>query len=307
MLFINKQHISTSRKGEIMDFNQEWENEKRRQEELGIKYEHVQKEEEFLPNGMSKTAFFEALKKRKIGGKEMMRENIKVEIDVGEVRAEQERRQFKKLLGFYLGSMLHEDWKIDDEVAYLKAKASDDPKKSKAWELSEDGTLRKFKSVDGKVDGVEYTDASYVFEEGNPAYRVNERQVDIRALTFDRLPLVWQKENADAGKTAIDLIFDRVLNGEKIDIEEMAAQVHEAWLSRPNNSWVKESQKEESKPYQELSEPVKAKDRKHIELALELLNRVKTGEITYEGLREKVNPSMQTFNNKLNAIQEQQK
>lgn len=207
----------------------------------------------------------------------------------------------KKSLGFYLGSVLHEDWKKDDENAYLSAS---DEKKQKNWSVDENGILRKFKSVDGNVDGKEFTDTTYQFKENDSAYRKEERKVDIRALSFEELPLVWQKENADAGKAAIDLIYDSVTNGNEINIEEMAARVHEAWLSRPNNAWAIEYQSEESKPYSELSEELKAKDRRHIELALEILGKVKNGELTYDELKQKIESSMKEFYEKLDRIDE---
>jgi len=232
------------------------------------------------------------------------KEGIKVETNPNEAVQKQKEEHFRELLGFYLGSILHEDWKKDDEAAYL---AASDEKKVKNWEMGEDGVLRKFKSVHGKVDGKDFEDKDFVFESGNPAYRADDRKVDIRALTFDKLPLVWQKENADAGKAAIDLVYEKVLNEEEIDIEELSAKVHEAWLSRPNNSWAIEYQSEESKPYPELSEPVKAKDRRHIELALELLGRVKEGSITYEELKENISPAMSKFNSQMRQIEEGQK
>ena len=232
------------------------------------------------------------------------RDSMKVEIDYRDVLENQKKEHFRELLGFYLGSILHEDWKKDDEIAYL---AASDEKKAKNWEVGEDGILRKFKPVNGEVDGKSYVDRSFGFESDNPAYRETERKVDIRALTFEKLPLVWQKENADAGKAAMDLTFEKVLNGDEIDIEELSAKVHEAWLSRPNNSWAIQYQSEESKPYAELSEPVKAKDRRHIELALELLEKVKNGSITYEELKEKVGPAMNKFNSQMKQIEEEQK
>jgi len=232
------------------------------------------------------------------------RDSIKAEVDYSDVLENQKKEHFRELLGFYLGSILHEDWKRDDEIAYL---AASDEKRLKNWEVGEDGILRKFKSVNGNVDGKAYVDRSFIFESDNPAYRATEGKVDIRALTFEKLPLVWQKENADAGKVAIDLTFEKVLNGEEFDLEELSAKVHEAWLSRPNNSWAIEYQSEESKPYAELSEPLKAKDRRHIELALELLEKVKNGSITYEELKEKVTTAMNKFNSQMKQIEEEQK
>lgn len=225
----------------------------------------------------------------------------RVEINPQEAVENSKDKEFKDMLGFYLGSVLHEDWKKDDEAAYLVAS---DEKKAKNWELGEDGTLRKFKSVDGNVDGKKFEDRTFEFKDNDPAYRKDERKIDIRALTFDRLPLVWQKENADAGRAAMELVYDKVKSGETIDIEAIAAEVHKAWLSRPNNSWAIEYQSEESKPYEELSEEVKAKDRRHVELALEILDKVKDGTITYDGLKEQVGTSMNKFNSQMKEIEE---
>jgi hypothetical protein len=122
-------------------------------------------------------------------------------------------------------------------------------------------------------------------------------------LTFDRLPLVWQKENADAGKVAIELLYEKVLNGESFDGEELASKVHDAWLSRPNNSWAIEYQTEESKPYEKLPEHIKAKDRRHIVLANEVLRRVKEGSITYENLKNEIGSAMTKFNTQITQIQ----
>ena len=225
----------------------------------------------------------------------------KVEINEEGASKKIEEENLKKLLEFYLGSVLHEDWKKDDKSAY---EAASDEKKQKNWSVDENGVLRKFKSVDGNVDGKEFSDTTYQFKEDNPAYRKEERKVDIRALSFEELPLVWQKENADAGKAAIDLVYASVMNGDEIDIEEMAARVHEAWLSRPNNSWAIEYQSEESKPYSELSEELKAKDRRHIELALEILEKVKSGELTSDELKQKLEFSMNKFYKQLDGIDE---
>ena len=81
----------------------------------------------------------------------------------------QKKEHFRELLGFYLGSILHEDWKKDDEIAYL---AASDEKKAKNWEVGEDGILRKFKPVNGEVDGKSYVDRSFGFE-SLAIYRLN--------------------------------------------------------------------------------------------------------------------------------------
>ena len=56
-----------------------------------------------------------------------------------------------------------------------------------------------------------------------------------------------------------------------------------------------------------IDESVKAKDRRHIELAMEILGRVKSGEITYEGLKSKISPAMGKFNSQMREIEEEQK
>lgn len=64
-------------------------------------------------------------------------------------------------------------------------------------------------------------------------------EVDIANTIFEDLPSNWQYENLEAAKVAVDLVYEKVINGEEITsemIEEMSSVVHEKWLER--NDWV---------------------------------------------------------------------
>ena len=93
-------------------------------------------------------------------------------------------------------------------------------------------------------------------------------EVDIANCTFSQLPSDWQYENLAAATVAVDEVYDDITSGRKITkekIEEMSSNVHEAWLER--NSWVFDPEygnPDQAKPYEELSEEEKAKDRVQI-------------------------------------------
>ena len=227
------------------------------------------------------------------------KDDLRASTDESLAVEETHKKRLRELLGFYLGSILHEDWKEDDRKAY---EVASDEKKNGNWEVDENGVLRKFKFVNGQIDGKDFEDKGFEFVSGNPAYRADSRKVDIRALTFDKLPIVWQKENADAGRTAIDLLFEQRGDLESVDVEAMAAEVHKAWLERPNNKWAKDYQAEESKPYEDLSPALKQKDRRHVELAIELLRKLNKGEIDLSSLESLVGPSYNKFMKQLEQI-----
>lgn len=96
--------------------------------------------------------------------------------------------------------------------------------------------------------------------------------VDIANTSFAELPSNRKYENLEAGKVAIELVFDKVISWEEITdemIEEMASIVHEKWLER--NSWVFD--KEYGNPtlaqeYAKLPEEEKEKDRVQIRQAI---------------------------------------
>ena len=95
--------------------------------------------------------------------------------------------------------------------------------------------------------------------------------VDIANTEFVDLPSNRKYENFEAAKVAVDLVYDKVVNWEKIDlemIEEMSKIVHEKWLERNGIHWSFENQRVE---YEELSDEEKAKDRIQIELAIQII------------------------------------
>ena len=95
--------------------------------------------------------------------------------------------------------------------------------------------------------------------------------VDIANTKFEDLPSNWKYENLEAAKVAVDLVYEKIVNREKIDskmIEEMSKIVHEKWLERNGVQWSFENQRV---AYQNLSEEEKAKDRVQIELAIQIV------------------------------------
>ena len=95
--------------------------------------------------------------------------------------------------------------------------------------------------------------------------------VDIANTEFEDLPLNRKYENLEAAKVAVDLVYEKVVNWEKINsemIEEMSKIIHEKWLERNGTQWSFENQRVE---YRDLSEEEKVKDRIQIELAIQII------------------------------------
>ena len=110
-------------------------------------------------------------------------------------------------------------------------------------------------------------------EEWNTVYWTDV--VDIANTKFKDLPSNWKCENLEAAKVAVDLVYEKIVNKEKIDsemIEEMSKIVHEKWLERNGVQWSFENQRVD---YQNLSEEEKAKDRIQIELAIQIIKSKK--------------------------------
>lgn len=103
--------------------------------------------------------------------------------------------------------------------------------------------------------------------------------VDIANTSFENLPSNWQYENLEGAKVAVDLVYEKIINGEEITpemIEEMSSVVHEKWLER--NEWVYDKQYWDpilAQPYESLPEEEKAKDRAHIEAAIQIIKSEK--------------------------------
>lgn len=114
--------------------------------------------------------------------------------------------------------------------------------------------------------------------------------VDIANLTFEELPSNWQYENLEAARVAIDKAYSFAIEPDEISktvIENLSSDVHEAWLKR--NEWVYDPEygnPDQAKPYKELSEEEKAKDRVQIMQAIEKVKAFKRGEIDIDKIKE---------------------
>jgi hypothetical protein len=98
-------------------------------------------------------------------------------------------------------------------------------------------------------------------------------QVDILNTSYSDLPPKWQAENKAQAESAISLVA-RNMDDAMGNIEGLAAQVHEQWLSR--NSWAKDGPLGVS--YSELPEEEKQKDRDVITAAYEILSEMMSGQ-----------------------------
>ena len=80
---------------------------------------------------------------------------------------------------------------------------------------------------------------------------------------------MWQAESLAAGEAAATAVARRYELGviTDLDIEEIASEVHEAWLAC-NSEWAAPEQKI---PYPELTETEKVKDRIQVLRALDLI------------------------------------
>lgn len=74
---------------------------------------------------------------------------------------------------------------------------------------------------------------------------------------FSSLSRVSQKDNLEAARVAIELVYDKTISGEPFtpsEIEQMASVIHNEWLKR--NPWVFHPQYGAPKlavPYEQLS------------------------------------------------------
>ncbi len=99
--------------------------------------------------------------------------------------------------------------------------------------------------------------------------------VDIANTKFEDLPKNWQRENLEAAKVAVELVYKRVMSWEEITsemIEEMANVVHIKWLER---NWIEWSFENQRVDYENLSAEEKAKDRAQIELTIQIIKSEK--------------------------------
>ena len=164
----------------------------------------------------------------------------------------------KNALSYALGSDLHEAWRS--------------PRKK------EDGTYepRIKKSKD---------------EDWNMSHGTDE--VDIANCSFEQLPSNWQYENLEAARVAIELVYDKIVSGEKFipeEIEQMAAVIHDEWLKR--NDWVFNPEYGDPKlavPYGQLSKEEQDKDRAQLGPAQAKVQAYVNGLINIEEICQQYN------------------
>ncbi|MBU3964994.1 hypothetical protein KKG29_02385 [Patescibacteria group bacterium] len=97
-------------------------------------------------------------------------------------------------------------------------------------------------------------------------------EVDIANTPYEGLPSEWQGENKISAEVAVTEVEKAIESGVPLDesfIEAASSTIHDKWLER-NGSW---SPPEQNKPYAELSEEEKEKDRVIIRKAVEICSK----------------------------------
>ncbi|MBU4368657.1 hypothetical protein KJ575_03025 [Patescibacteria group bacterium] len=97
-------------------------------------------------------------------------------------------------------------------------------------------------------------------------------EVDIANTPYEELPSEWQGENKISAEVAVTEVEKAIESGVPLDesfIEAASSTIHDKWLER-NGSW---SPPEQNKPYAELSEEEKEKDRVIIRKAVEICSK----------------------------------
>lgn len=155
-----------------------------------------------------------------------------------------------------LGGLLHDEWreprKIDDGKYEPRVKV---------FAKTTDGKEKWFDENKLPVDAQEI------------------KRQDIANTSFQELDPSWQEENKKAADVAMGEVFRAVKDKKVLDekfIEEASAIVHDKWLER--NSWVKDpnyGNPDLAKPYQDLSEEEKEKDRAQVKKAISIFEASK--------------------------------
>ncbi len=97
-------------------------------------------------------------------------------------------------------------------------------------------------------------------------------EVDIANTPYEDLPSEWQGENKISAEVAVTEVEKAIEAGTPLDesfIEAASSTLHDKWLKR-NGSWAPA---EQNKPYTELSEEEKEKDRVIIQKAVEVCSK----------------------------------
>mgnify|MGYP001096394945 CR=1 FL=1 len=152
---------------------------------------------------------------------------------------DQLREQQKQQQVAELGSLLHDEWRA--------------PRKQ------EDGTFEpRMKKT---------KDQDWIDKHGT-------EDIDIANSSYNELPEDWKGENKISAEVAMDQIYEAISQQKELDvsfIEDASSVIHDKWLER-NKDWAPA---EQNKPYGELSEEEKDKDRAIIKKAIEVYNGAK--------------------------------
>ncbi|MGN1298934.1 MAG: hypothetical protein ACI4UE_03005 [Candidatus Scatovivens sp.] len=164
-------------------------------------------------------------------------------------------KKIREALSYSMGADLHESWR--------------------AGRKKEDGTFepRMKKTKDEK----------WIKSHGT-------NEVDIANCTFAELPEDWKKENLEAAKVAVNLVYGKVMTNQDITediLQEMSSVVHDEWIKR--NDWVLSPEYGDpvlARPYAELPESEQVKDTNQLRQAIEKVEAYQRGEIDIDRLKK---------------------
>ncbi|KKP38225.1 MAG: hypothetical protein UR28_C0020G0034 [Candidatus Peregrinibacteria bacterium GW2011_GWF2_33_10] len=203
-------------------------------------------------------------------------------MSIDSVRSPELTPEIKQQLVTQLGSQLHDEWRAPRKISIqeidrqLMQAAEDNREASLAsWGTQshqENSSRALANELQTRRDYLAGLGSKEVFEprikatkdEAWKAARGVEK-VDIANTSFADLPSDWRA----AAEVAMGELFRQVESGGLLDdsfVEQAAATVHDKWLER-NGSWAPA---EQNKPFEELSEEEKEKDRVQVRKAIEL-------------------------------------
>ena len=183
----------------------------------------------------------------------LIEEEIMKSSEMGMGAPEQKTPEQKQQMVTELGSLLHDEWRADRKL--------------------DDGTYNSRVKVFVRLEGGK---EKWFNESDVPANAEEIKRQDIANTTFEKLDPDWQKDNAEAADIVVNIVSNAIQQGltpenllEKNNLEEASNKVHEEFLRRrkDRNAWIEPSQ---DKPYIELAEEEKEKDRAQVRKAIEI-------------------------------------